>query len=244
VSLLLAAAAAGGTGLAVALALGPRPMLSRRVEPSTEGRSRAPEAGSRRVVVAVGLGTALVVALLAPGWLAVAALPLGVVAGRHAGRLETRAARRRRERLERELPHLVDLVSALVVSGSAPDVALRASAGVVSPEVAAELRPWVGRLLLGSDPVGVWVDIASHPQLGRLGTTLHRAAVTGAPVAEALQRLSHDLRTARGAEVRRRVRQVEVRAAAPLGACLLPAFVLVGVVPLVAGVAQGLVLGG
>jgi hypothetical protein len=37
------------------------------------------------------------------------------------------------------------------------------------------------------------------------------------------------------AEVEARAKTVEVRAAAPLGACFLPAFVLLGVVPLVAG---------
>lgn len=241
-TLVLAAAAAG---LAAALALVPRPAVPRRAErpaPATGGRPRAGD--TRRVVVAVGLGAGLLVAMLAPGWLALAGLPIGVAAGRRAGRLESRAARRHRERLEHELPHLVDLVRALVTSGAAPDAALRAAAGVVTPDMAVELRPWVGRLLLGSDPVGVWAEVARHPQLGRLGTTLHRSAVTGAPVGESLQRLADDLRAVRRAELHRRVRQVEVRAAAPLGACLLPAFVLVGVVPLVAGVAQSLVLAG
>lgn len=240
---LLAAAAAG---VAVALLRGPRPALRQPAGTSAAGQGPGPAAlaDSRKVAVVVGLGTAAVVALLAPGWSAAAALPVGVVAGLRAARLEPRAERRRRERLEHELPHLVDLVRALVTSGAAPDAALRAAAGVVTPDMAGELRPWVGRLVLGSDPVGVWADIARHPQLGRLGTTLHRSTVTGAPVGESLQRLADDLRSVRRAEVHRRVRQVEVRAAAPLGACLLPAFVLVGVVPLVAGVARSLVLAG
>ena len=38
------------------------------------------------------------------------------------------------------------------------------------------------------------------------------------------------------------MRQIEVKAAAPLGLCLLPAFVLLGIVPLVAGAVTGLVL--
>ena len=38
------------------------------------------------------------------------------------------------------------------------------------------------------------------------------------------------------------MRQVEVKAAVPLGVCLLPSFVLVGVVPLVAGSVSGLLL--
>jgi Flp pilus assembly protein TadB len=193
--------------------------------------------------VAVGAGVAVAVLLLAPGWLAVVACPAGLVAWRRARGLETAAARRRRERVERELPHLVDLVGALVSAGAAPAEALASVCGVVSAESASVIRPWVGRLALGSDPVAVWAELARHPQLGRLGTALHRASVSGAPVSEALHRLSEDLRTARRADVHRRVRQVEVRAAAPLGACLLPAFVLVGVVPLVAGAARNLTLG-
>jgi Flp pilus assembly protein TadB len=186
---------------------------------------------------------ALVVVLLAPGLWAWAAAPAAVVAWRRAGRLETAAVRRRRERLVADLPHVVDLVRALVATGAAPDRALRAVCGVVAADTAAELRPWVGRLALGGDPVAVWAELARHPQLGRLGTSLHRAAVGGVPVTDALQRLADDLRTAMRADVHRRVRQVEVRATAPLGACLLPAFLLLGVVPLVAGAARTLVWG-
>lgn len=192
---------------------------------------------------AAGVGVAAGVLLVAPGWLALGALPAGLVAWRRASRLETAAARRRRERVERELPHLVDLVRALVAAGAAPAGALSSVCRVVSAETADQLRPWVGRLTLGSDPAEVWAELARHPQLGRLGTSLHRASVTGAPVTEALRRLSEDLRATRRADVHRRVRQVEVRAAAPLGACLLPAFVLVGVVPLVAGAARSLAIG-
>lgn len=197
----------------------------------------------RHAAVAVGVATALAVLVVLPGWWSLAAGPAGLLAWRRAGRLETGAARRRRERIEAELPHVVDLVRSLVTAGAAPDRALRSVCGVVSAETAEELRPWAGRLLLGGDPASVWADLSRHPQLGRLGAALHRAAVGGAPVTDALRRLSEDLRAARRADLHRRVREVEVRATAPLGACLLPAFVLLGVVPLVAGAARGLVLG-
>lgn len=230
---------------AVAVALLPRvgPPGGARPAPARPTNGRVgDEARSRRAALAVGVLIALVVLLMAPGWWALAAVPAGLAAWRRTARLETAAVRRRRERLEGELPHVVDLVRALVAAGAAPDRALRSVCGVVSAETAEELRPWVGRLLLGGDPAAVWADLSRHPQLGRLGTALHRAAVGGAPVTEALRRLSDDLRASRRADVHRRVRQVEVRATAPLGACLLPAFVLLGIVPLVAGVAQGLVL--
>lgn len=211
-----------------------------------DGPGAAPDhevARARRSALLVAAVVTAGVLLLAPGWLAVAAVPAGVVSWRGASRLETMAARRHRELLERELPHVVDLVRAQVVTGASPEMAVQSVLGVLSPTATAELRPWVARLALGSDPASVWMGLARHEQLGRLGTTLHRASVSGAPVTEALGRLADDLRAGRRAEVQRRVRQVEVRAAGPLGACLLPAFVLLGVVPLVAGAARTLVLG-
>jgi hypothetical protein len=54
-------------------------------------------------------------------------------------------------------------------------------------------------------------------------------------VADAMLRLADDLRSRSRADVERRARAVGVQAALPLGACLLPSFVLIGVVPLVAG---------
>jgi Flp pilus assembly protein TadB len=111
---------------------------------------------------------------------------------------------------------------------------------VVEPPAAEELAVWVARLQLGADPVAVWAAMGRHDQFGRLGTALRRSAESGAPVTAALGRLAEDLRARRRADVEGRVRQVEVRAAVPLGVCLLPAFVLVGVVPLVAGSVLGL----
>jgi Flp pilus assembly protein TadB len=108
--------------------------------------------------------------------------------------------------------------------------------------VAEELRGYATRLSLGADPVTVWRSLGTHPQLGRLGATLLRSAESGAQVTGALTRLAEELRSRRRADVETRVRQVEVRAAVPLGVCLLPSFVLLGVVPLVAGSVLGFVV--
>jgi hypothetical protein len=67
-----------------------------------------------------------------------------------------------------------------------------------------------------------------------------RAVETGASVSDALRRLAEDLQAVSRSEAEARARTVGVRAAAPLGLCLLPAFVLVGVVPLVAGTVASL----
>ena len=156
---------------------------------------------------------------------------------------EPAAERRRRLRLEAELPWLVDLLTAALRAGLGPVEALRRVAEVSRPEVRQELLVPLARLGLGVDPVAVWSELATHPELGRLGVTLRRATESGAPVVDALARLGADLRAGQRAAVEVGVRRIEVRAALPLGACLLPAFVLLAVVPLVAGSASRLLAG-
>ncbi len=151
------------------------------------------------------------------------------------GRREAPSARRRRERLAAAVPHAVDLLSACLTAGLSPSAAVEQIAGAVDPPLSEELAALSARLRLGVDPVTAWQDLAAHPQLGPLGRTVSRAVESGASVADAMLRLAEDLRRQRGAEVESRARTVGVRAALPLGLCLLPAFVLVGVVPLVAG---------
>ena len=213
------------------------PAERERVDPP----GAAPSA--RLLHLAATAGAAAAVLLVVPGRVgAVLAVATGIVVWLRSSQWESAATRRRRAALEAELPHVVDLMTAALAAGSAPTTALAVVAEVVDPVMGEELRSWTTRSALGADPVTVWSSMARHPQLGRLGTTLHRSAESGAPVAEALQRLAEDLRARRRAAVEERVRQVEVRAAVPLGVCLLPAFVLVGVVPLVAGSVSGLLL--
>jgi pilus assembly protein TadC len=166
-------------------------------------------------------------------------VPVGLVAGAvcwwSTGRMEPPAVRRRRERLVAAVPHAVDLMAACLSVGLSPAAAVEQVAQAVEPPLAEELASVCARLRLGVDLVTVWRDLAAHPQLGGLGRTVARAAESGASVADAMLRLSDDLRRQARAEVESRARAVGVKAALPLGACLLPAFVLVGVVPLVAG---------
>ena len=199
--------------------------------------STAPEAGGPplpRVLasVAVALG----------GWVLVGGLGgvvLGPVAGGVCwwvtGRMEPPAVRRRRERLAAAVPQVVDLMAACLGAGLSPSAALEHVAAAVGPPAADELAAVYARLRLGVDPATVWRDLAGHPQLGGLGRALARAVESGASVADAMQRLSEDLRRTARSDVESRARAVGVKAAVPLGVCLLPAFVLVGVVPLVAG---------
>lgn len=151
------------------------------------------------------------------------------------GRLEPPAVRRRRHQLEAAVPHAVDLMAACLAAGLSPGSALEQVREVVDDPLSCELTSVARRLELGVDPATVWRDVAGHPQLGGFGRTMSRAVESGASVSDAMQRLADDLRARDRAEVETRARAVGVKAALPLGGCLLPAFVLVGVVPLVAG---------
>ena len=160
------------------------------------------------------------------------------------GRAEPADVRRRRAAVRRDLPHVVGLLAAALRAGAAPGDGSRL---VAAPRCPA--RPptgWPGsraRLGLGLDPVQVWAALADDPELGRLGRALARAHATGAPVVPAVERLADDLARAARADVEDRARAVGVKAAVPLGLCLLPAFVLIGIVPLVAALLTALELG-
>lgn len=225
--LLAVSSAAGAAALATA--------APRRL-PAREGARESPRDGPRPLrsvaTAAVTLGAMLFVG---GPW----AVPVGLAAGAACwwmtGRMEPPAVRRRRERLAAAVPHAVDLMAACLSAGLSPAAALEQVAHAVEPPLREELAAVCARLRLGVDPVTVWRDLAAHPQLGGLGRTVARAAESGASVADAMLRLADDLRRQVRADVESRARAVGVKAALPLGACLLPAFVLVGVVPLVAG---------
>jgi pilus assembly protein TadC len=71
---------------------------------------------------------------------------------------------------------------------------------------------------------------------------MSRAASSGAPVADVLTRLSDDFRRAVRAASSAAAQRVGVQAVAPLGLCFLPAFVFLGIIPVVAGLAGEVLL--
>ena len=202
--------------------------------PGPEGRALHPRASRARIVAAAGAALAVLLVLPVATGLP-AALLVGLVVWRRSASWEPAAERRRRARVAADLPHVVDLMAACLAVGAAPADALRRVVPLLQEPTRGELAFWADRLRWGTDAVVVWTDLAGHPQLGRLGAALRRSAESGAPVVESLDRLAEDLREVGRTEIEAQVRQVEVRTAVPLGVCLLPAFLLLGVVPLVAG---------
>lgn len=215
------------------------------IEPKTRhglsgGRASGGRAsGGRRWWTAPWLSavvTALTVNVVVGG---VTGLVTGVLAGgavmtllRHTS---TASEMRRRARVVADLPLLVDLLVACVAAGRAPNQALAVVAASVGGPIAEELAPVCARLELGTDAQTVWSELAGHDALAPLGRALTRSARTGSSITSMLSRCAEDLRRDRRAMADADARKVGVRATAPLGACFLPAFFLIGIVPTIVG---------
>jgi Flp pilus assembly protein TadB len=225
-------------GLAAALSLPPAPAPPRRLSTTDDRAVEAPagEGWMRRwrplwALLAGGAAAPFLPGPLAwPGGLA-ATLAVWVVIGR----AEPPSVRRAREGAQRDLPHLVGLLADALRAGQSPTEALALVTRALPGPASDRLAPVVPRLRLGVDSRTVWAGLTADPALAPLGRVLSRAEATGAPVVGAVARLAEALAEDVRGEVEDRARAVGVKAALPLGLCLLPAFVLLGIVPVVAG---------
>lgn len=230
---------AAGAG---ALALPVRPTLRAGRPPDEAGPPVAGWLHRHRLLWSGLAGLGALLFLQGP---AAAVVAVGVAAATWAviGRAEPAAVRRRRAEVRRDLPHVVELFGATLRAGAAPGDGVALVAAALPGAAADRLAVAAARLAIGLDPVQVWEGLADDPELGRLGRTLARAQASGSPVVASVERLADELAQAARAETEDRARAVGVKAALPLGLCLLPAFVLIGIVPLVVALLAGLDLG-
>ncbi|MYX86069.1 type II secretion system F family protein, partial [Streptomyces sp. SID4915] len=86
--------------------------------------------------------------------------------------------------------------------------------------------------------------VAEVPGASALARCLQRAAASGAPAAEPLARIAAEARADGNRAATERARRAAVAVTAPVGLCFLPAFLALGVAPVVIGLASGLLRGG
>lgn len=158
------------------------------------------------------------------------------------GRLGSADQKRRRGRIIADLPVAVDLLAACLRGGAPWQDAVEAVADAVGGPLGEELRGVAVQIRLGADPVEAWLALAREPVLAPLARTAVRAVSSGAALAPSLGRLARDQRRVARTAAAARARAAGVRALAPLGLCFLPAFVLLGVVPAIAGIASTILL--
>lgn len=157
-----------------------------------------------------------------------------------AARAEPPGVRRRREEVRRGLPHVTRLLAIALAGGQAVPSALAQVAAALPGPASEELAVARSRLAIGVPAQRVWEELAMVPGLEVLGRVFARAEVSGAPVAEVVSRLADELAAEARAGVEDRARSVGIKAAVPLGLCLLPSFLLIGIVPVVAAAVAAL----
>jgi Flp pilus assembly protein TadB len=194
----------------------------------------------RGVVCAVGCG--LVSMTVLGSWWAIVGASVGLALSWWLGNLEAPSVVRRRERTVRDLPVAADLLAACARAGQPWDRSLSVVSHAIGGPISHEFRRLEARLRLGSDPSAEWRRLAADPQLAPLARAILRSLESGAPIVETLERLADDRRRELRTQNLLRARSVGVKSAGPLAGCFLPAFMLVGVVPTVAGGFAHLVL--
>ncbi|WP_348652218.1 type II secretion system F family protein [Streptomyces sp. 71268] len=141
---------------------------------------------------------------------------------------------------ESQLPLTAEMLAACLAAGAGPPEAAEAVGNSLGGPLGRRLAWAAAELRLGGEPSAVWGRVSALPGADGLARALERATVTGAPAVEPVTRLAADCRADRGRAATARARRAGVLATAPLGLCFLPAFLLVGVAPVVIGLADGL----
>ncbi|WP_171041384.1 type II secretion system F family protein [Sinomonas susongensis] len=167
------------------------------------------------------------------GWPAVG-LPRSVPADDRGGAAVRQPVwRRRPEGSEDDHPKTaltLELIAAMLESGSSLQRALRIVAQALGPANGPAGRTATA-LELGVPWDQAWRSALGDRQGAELRQALDFAAASGAPSAELISARARMLRRRRHQELERRAAALGVRLVVPLGVCSLPAFLCLGVVP-------------
>lgn len=143
-----------------------------------------------------------------------------------------------------QLPLAADLLAACVAVGAGPREAAEEVGRSIGGPVGDRLARTAVEIRLGGEPADAWSRFGEIPGAGPLARCLHRAGATGAPAAEPIARLAASIRAERAAVAVARAQRAGVLITAPVGLCFLPAFLAVGVAPVIIGLAGDLLATG
>jgi tight adherence protein C len=183
------------------------------------------------VLIGVALGAGLLVA------------PLGALAFRLPDVWISRLAARRLAEADREVPVLLDLLAVATSAGLPPQLALRRAIDAAEGPLADELQAVVRATDLGGrwrDELALTARRLALPDLDRAVGALTRAEALGSSLAEEVERLAADVREVRRATVTERARAAPVKMLFPLVFLVLPAFLLLTVVPVLVATVESI----
>lgn len=159
---------------------------------------------------------------------------IGVATVLALGRVEGAASRRERAELSAQLPATLELMASSLDAGLPLRGALSGVAAVCSEPTASLLQGIQAQTQIGRSDAEAWGSLRTHRVWGDAARDLARSADSGAAVAHVLRVHAAETRRRRWAGLEVRARAVGVKSVLPLMTCFLPAFILVGVVPIVA----------
>lgn len=134
----------------------------------------------------------------------------------------------------------LDVFAVCLTAGLAVPAAARATAPSAPPQLAHVLRRAGDLLALGADPATAWAPPPGETvdaQCLSLLRLARRSASSGALLAVGVADLAGEVRQEAGHAAAATAERAAVLIAGPLGLCFLPAFVCLGLVPAVAGLA-------
>ncbi|MEV6745180.1 type II secretion system F family protein [Streptomyces sp. NPDC051080] len=184
------------------------------------------------------------------GWVLIGGLPgfLAGLAGAY-GAWRWQRGRRRPEQgaglaemaeAAHQLPLAADLLAACISAGAGPREAAEAVGESLGGPVGRCLARTAAEIRLGGEPAAAWGRFGEMPGASALARCLERAGSTGAPAADPVARLAEAMRAERASAAVARAQRAGVLITGPVGLCFLPAFLAVGVAPVVIGLATGL----
>jgi len=144
----------------------------------------------------------------------------------------------------------LDVLAVCLAAGMAVSTAAAATAPSAPPLLARVLRRAADLLALGADPAVAWSAPPGLPsssldaQTDALLRLARRSSVSGVAMAEAVAALASQCRQDAVHAAAAAAERAAVLIAGPLGLCFLPAFVCLGIVPVVAGLAGDLLQSG
>jgi tight adherence protein C len=155
-------------------------------------------------------------------------------AARRPPRVRRRAARRRAHAVDAAVPQLLDLLAAGSSAGLSAELAVRRGAEALAGPLGEDLRALFARADIGArwrDELAAYVERSGSSDLRRAVAVLERTEALGSSLVDATAELAVAVRQARRAAVLERARTAPVKMLFPLVFLILPAFLLLTVVP-------------
>jgi pilus assembly protein TadC len=156
------------------------------------------------------------------------------------GRMEPAGVRKSRQETLYALPQALDLIQACLKTGQPLRTATQTVSQAMGPPVSGLLGSVTSAISVGMSDDQAWQVLTEDPTIGVVARDIARSTTWGTAITDVLAQHSADLRRFGSQDRLKAAKQVGVKSVMPLGICYLPAFALMGVVPVIAAGVSGL----